>query len=259
VVLTVPEGERWRFHSYEGLNQLANAGNRTLKKHFGKEVGMVCGIHLYGDRDKAKWNPHLDVMIVEEKGVRLKLSGEGLQAVKDTWRRSLTGMGCVDVSENVFYQYRMKPAHKGHCVKYVVRPTWDGETLREVDDEEKKFLVLDLKGFRHVRYWGSLSHVKYHREGLANTIEEAKEEGEALIGKKLHFRAIVHFNVDLLTEKGVIEKIADGFYRIVKNRLTRERALVEGLTAIADRSVGNAAGVQSGIHRPVATELKHEL
>ena len=214
-VFTVPEKDRALFRSRHGLNQLFTGAKNSLKKYFGKDAAMVGSMHLYGDNDKGKFNPHVNVLISEEMFLKLKIAPELLGKIKKTWARSLTGMGCTGVTENVFYEFRIKPAHKGHCVKYVSRPTWDADTLDLVDDEEKQFLVLDLKGFQYIRFWGALSNRKY-RECTANTIQEAVEEAEAIIRKKLHFRTVVPCNVELMLAAGHLEKVGDGFYRILK-------------------------------------------
>jgi hypothetical protein len=218
LVLTVPERFRHLFMSRKGLNGLTRAARRLTGMAFGEKTGAAYSWHLYGDKDPWKFNPHLNVVVPEEKSVKLKLSRADLDDIKTTWKRSLIGLGCVGIDAvDVFYEFRIKAAHKGHLIKYVARPTWDAETLNHVDEAEQWFLVLGLKGFRYVNFWGTLSN-RLYRESMGQTIREAKQTAEELIGKKLHFRGVFPVNVELMLSNGHIVQVYDGLYKIVKQK-----------------------------------------
>jgi hypothetical protein len=218
-VFTVPEKYREKFKSAKGLNQLIKGVERVVKKYYGEKKGFSVTVHLYGDKDKGKFNPHFNVLIPEEKSVKLKIAAEDLTALKVSWLRSLRGMGCLGIDViDVFYEFRTKLEHKGHCIKYVTKPTWDAETLGLVDEAERWFLVLGLKGFQYIRFCGEISNRNYH-EGTAQTIRESKETAEDLIGKKLYFRGVFPVNIALMLEKGHIEKLSDSLYRIKKRKI----------------------------------------
>jgi len=220
-VFTVPEKYRMIFKSRDGLNQLFKGVRGIVKKYLGQSKGAVASVHLYGDKDKGKFNPHINVLIPESLSVKLKISPEMLDEIKNSWRRSLIGMGCVGCEVvDVFYEFRLKQAHKGHVIKYVVRPTWDSETLDLVDDDEKIFLVLRLKGFQYLRFWGDLANCKY-REGVMETLKEAIEECQELVGKRLHFRGVCNINVSEGLKSGFLIRVADGLYK--RNKLKGEK------------------------------------
>ncbi len=97
-IFTVPEKDRWRFMSWDGLNKLFGVSNRTTKDLFpGSRV--VAYMHTVGDEDITKFKPHVNVHILIPKGsgAKLKLTPETLDAVKDRWARGLRKLGCSDV------------------------------------------------------------------------------------------------------------------------------------------------------------------
>jgi hypothetical protein len=215
-VFTVPNEYRNKFKSRKGLNQLFKGVKGIVKKYLGENKGVAASIHLYGDKDKSKFNPHINVLIPELLSVKLKIQPEMLEEIKKSWLRSLIGMGCDGCKVvDVFYEFRIKAAHKGHVIKYVVRPTWDNETLSLIEESERWFLVLGLKGFQYIRFWGDLANCKY-REGTMETIEEAIEESEKIAGKKLYFRGICNVNIPEMLKKGLIEKVGEGLYKRIK-------------------------------------------
>lgn len=225
-VFTVPEEYRGKFKSRKGLNQLFKGVKGVVKKYLGEKKGAVASVHLYGDKDKAKFNPHINVLIPESLSVKLKIQSEMLDEIKKSWLRSLVGMGCAgcDVVD-VFYEFRIKAAHKGHVIKYVVRPTWDGETLSVIDEPERWFLVLGLKGFQYIRFWGDLSNRKY-REGAVETIKEAIEASEAMLGVKLHFRGVCTVNIVEMIKNGQIEKVGEGLYKRIKKGVQNDGKVI---------------------------------
>jgi hypothetical protein len=221
-VFTVPEEYRKNFQSRFGLNQLFSAVNRIIKKRFGKECGAVSYVHLFGDKDGSVFNPHINVHVREKCGVRLKVDESFLGGIRTSWKKALIGMGCTGIKlVDVHYSFRIKMTHKAHSVKYMSRPTWDAETLETMNDELKQFLLLDLKGFQYIRFWGELANCNY-REDAAGELQEAREHGESLLGEKLFVRAIVHCNIDEMLKRDDIEKVGDGFYRVRKETEQRK-------------------------------------
>lgn len=229
LVLTVPEEYRCKFKSRKGLNQLFRAARILVKRFFSSQRGACATIHLYGDSDIGKFNPHINILIPEDKSVKLLIDPDMLERIKLSWMRSLIGMGCLccDVVD-VYYSFRTRLEHKGHCIKYVVRPAWTAATLEKVEEPEKWFLVLDLKGFHYIRFWGELANCKY-AEGRVMTIKEAKADAEAVVGKPMYFRGIVNANIPLMLREGRLIKVGEGLYKIVKQTKggTNERNHIE--------------------------------
>jgi hypothetical protein len=217
-VFTVPERYRILFKHRAGINQLFRGVRGLIKRYFGSEAGAVAAVHLYGDKDVGKFNPHINVIMSETLEKKLKITPEKLGRLRESWRRSLIGMGCVGcVVADVYYQFRLTLPQKGHCIKYVVRPTWDKETLGKVDDEEKYFLVLELKGFQYLRFWGAMANCKYREVGSMTT-EEARRRAAEIVGKPMHYRCTVQVNIPQMLRDGKIEKVSEGLYRIKKGR-----------------------------------------
>lgn len=215
-IFTVPDRYREKFHSKKGLNQLVQAAKRIKEKYYGKEKGAIAYIHVYGDKDLSVWNPHINIHVIEDLSVKLKESPERLAAICESWRRALIGMGCVGCEVVDFnYSFKVSKIKKLHAVKYMSRPTWNGETLDLVDEVDRLVLVLGLKGFQYIRFWGELSNRRY-REGAVHEIREAKKDFENLIGKRLFFRTIVSCNIEEMLKQGHIEEVGAGFYRILK-------------------------------------------
>lgn len=216
-VFTVPEEYRLMFKSRYGINQLFSATNRLIKKYFGKRKGAIATVHLYGDQDPSKYHPHINVLVPEKIGLTLKIDRDQLLKVRESWARALRGMGCTGLDQvDIFYSFKTKMAAKGHIIKYMVRPTWDAETLNLVDDNEKLFLVLSLKGFRYLRYWGELADCNY-KDSEMNNIIEAIEETKAAINKPVSYRGIVKVNIADMMARGQVEYVADGIYKIKKH------------------------------------------
>jgi len=172
-------------------------------------------MHLYGDQlGDVKFHPHVNVHIVEEKNVVLKLSLEGLENIKSTWLRALRGLGCKGIKTvDVHYKFRIKMRQKIHAVKYMSRPTWDFDHIRNSDMETNLFLLLELKGFQYIRFWGALANCRYEDTGMM--LKEEKLKIEKLIGGKLRKVGIEKgVNYELLKKIGELEEISPGFYRV---------------------------------------------
>jgi len=223
-IFTVPMEHRSRFMSWDGLNQLVGAVNRIMKKYFDlSEYGAICYIHVFGDPSEQnpdndeKYNPHINVHVPTPKNTVHKKSPEFLGRLRESWKRALRGMGCkgLDIVD-MHYSFRIKPAHKGHAVKYMTRPTWG--TKQAYNEALQPFLLLEMKGFQYIRFWGALSNRHYHEAELMTTKEEM-ESFEKIIGEPLkHIGYDMNVNFERMVKQGmIVEVVPDVLYRAINN------------------------------------------
>lgn len=211
-VFTVPEECREVFRSRAGLNRLLSAGKRLVQKAFGKDSAAIGYIHLFGDPrpedpgHELKFNPHVNIHIVENGQKALKLDPLFLDRIKKAWLRSLVHMGCSGIdSVDVHYSFRIKERHKRHSLKYMSRPTWGSEHIQ--DAALQYLLVVELKGFQYIRFWGALANSNYKETEFQTTAEE-KVEFESVVGEKLRkigFDSCVNFRK--MIQDGMIKEI----------------------------------------------------
>ena len=226
LVYTVPLQYRELFKSKRGLNQLIKAGHENIMKFFGgKAKGAACILHLFGDprevipgvREASNvFHPHLNILIPENLSDKLFIDSGMLDEIKAMWLRQLRALGCVGIIVvDVHYQFKIKIKQKGHVIKYCAKPAFDADNLEACDEVTQWFLVLSLKGFHYVRYWGELSK-KSESKSDEVTKEEMIEKASKLIGKRVHFRCTCKANIRLMMAEGRLEKVNDGLYRIRK-------------------------------------------
>lgn len=223
LILTVPKEHRSKFMSRKGVKQLTDATNRLVKRFYDlSELGAIAYVHLFGDPSKEnpdndlEFNPHVNVHIITEKGKAHKITVESLEKIRESWKRALRGLGCEGLTKvDVHYSFRIRPEHKGHAVKYMSRPTWGMKQAR--CEELQPFLLLEMKGFQYLRFWGALSNRNYHEAELMTTKEEM-ESVEKIVGEPLHH---VGYDMDVNFERMVqlgmfIEVIPGEVYKLVQ-------------------------------------------
>ena len=219
-VLTIPENIRSSFMSRYGMNQLFKAANRLMKKYFGKDAAMIAYIHLFGDEkeDKSgnqlKFHPHVNVHIFEETYIKLKLDQETLEKIKVSWMKALKGMGHDVEIIDIQYLFKLKIREKRHAVKYMSRPTWGKEQIEEAKQEIRELLILGLKGFQYLRFWGALSNCKYEESAMMS--KEEKEKIEKELGVKLRIIRFELIDAKKMVKNGQIKEIRPGFYHEIR-------------------------------------------
>lgn len=229
LVFTIPQEHREYFKSRYALNQALCSAKNLCKKYFGKESAMIGTLHLFGDSttenpdNDLTYHPHVNVQIIEAKNVRLKLESETLDKIRESWRRSLIGMGLTGIKVvNFDYEFKIKLKSKFHAMKYFCRPTWGAKQIEKTEDEElKELLVLGLKGFQYIRFWGALSNCKYEESGMMTKREKA--EIEKVIGERLYLRRIeTGVNFEKMIQNGILEEIRPNFYRLKSRKSSLE-------------------------------------
>lgn len=226
-VFTIPQSLRHAVSNREGLNYLIKSTKQTIEKFFGEPVfdalghvkkyklnkGVISYLHVFGET-AGIFKPHINIHIIEEKNVILKLSPSILESIKKYWLKKLKKLdGSLDVAD-VHYSFRNTPKRVGHALKYMCRP-WSAADLDSAPENIQKMLVMDMTGFQYLRYWGALSNCRYKDEIKPS---EQAEEKESLIKEELIPLFIAPF--DLKSWENKLEKIEDGFYRL-KEKVTK--------------------------------------
>lgn len=228
-VFTVPDELRDEFRSRDALNELFAMARRVVEKNFGcaeldkyghikrykLKKPVVSYLHVFGDQDRGVFKPHVNVHILENLSVLLKLTPEQLQKIRKDWFDQLCKY-CKknDVSydgESAVMHYKMRIGERRviHALKYMSRPygVEDYEAIKDL--HLKKLLVSGLNGFLYMRYWAELSNCVY-KDNM--DLSEIKSELESKHDLQLKPLFIAPF--DIILWGAMIEKIDDGFYRI---------------------------------------------
>ena len=231
-VLTVPAEERNFFESRENLSKLAKASKEFAEKFYGEPVfdkeghvkryqlkkGVISYLHVFGDKEPGVFKPHINLHVFEDKRTKMKLDKAVLDAMRAYWlkkMKALTGNKELSVVD-VHYSFRMSAKKKMHAIKYMSRP-WSAEDYAAIKNEElKKLLVIELKGFLYLRFWGSLANCKYKDE---MSLPEIKKEVESVVGEPLKMLFVAPFDEEKWASK--IDLIGDDLFRL-KAKYSRE-------------------------------------
>jgi predicted DNA-binding antitoxin AbrB/MazE fold protein len=231
-VFTVPEETRESFKSFQKLSKLETATKETIEYFFGEPVfdrrghvkkrkltkGVMSYFHPFGDKERGVFKPHMNVHIFERKGEKMKIEKAVLDAMRAYWLKKLKAItGNEELSVvDVHYSFRMSAKKNMHAIKYMSRP-WSAEDYAAIKDEElKKLLVIELKGFLYLRFWGSLANCKYKDE---MSLPEIKKEVESVVGEPLKMLFVAPFDKEKWASK--IDLIGDDLFRL-KAKYSRE-------------------------------------
>lgn len=237
LILTTPVHIRPQLMNRKNLEYLVQSGKQLTEHFFGVPVldkyghikkyhlddGVICNIHIFGDKKPGVYHPHINIDILVKKGQRLKLKPSILESIKKYWLKKLKkfdeNLEVVDVQ----YKYKKTPGECMLALKYMCRP-WSAEDYAAVEDEKfKSFLVLELSGFRYLRFWGAVSDKRYKDE---ISLPEVKSEVESVVGEPLKMLFVAPF--DEVAWSGRIDLIADGLFRVRKrNTAEEERSFQE--------------------------------
>lgn len=232
IVLTVPEETRAFFQERENLSRLENAAKEFAEKFYGVPVfdkeghvkryqlkkGVLSYLHVFGDEEPGVFKPHVNLHIFEDKRIKMKLDKAVLDTMRAFWLkklRAITGKEELSVVD-VHYSFRMSAKKKMHAIKYMSRP-WSAEDYAAIEDEDlKRLLVVGMKGFLYLRFWGALANCRYRDE---MSLPEIKKEVESVVGEPLKLLFVAPFDEKSWASK--LELIGDDLYRI-KPKYSRE-------------------------------------
>jgi hypothetical protein len=94
---------------------------------------------------------------------------------------------------------------------------WSAEDYAAIEDEDlKRLLVVGMKGFLYLRFWGALANCRYRDE---MSLPEIKKEVESVVGEPLKLLFVAPFDEKSWASK--LELIGDDLYRI-KPKYSRE-------------------------------------
>lgn len=215
LVFTVPDGWRWKFQSRKGVNSLVKMGEKIVKREF-PGLKAVAYVHLFGDKNKATYNPHVNFHVWDEKGITLKLSPERISDIRKQWKRSLAGYGCkIEGEVNVHYSFTSDPVKIKHRIKYMCRPNPASENFKAI---QKNFALLyfcmvEMRGFMFIRYFnGFKKKIAADDDVVADLLEDKEKAGEVLefcLGETLS-----RTEFDLIYKPSDYDELSPGFYRI---------------------------------------------
>jgi len=225
-VFTVPSGLRDYLINRENLNMLCRAVNRVVAKYFGSPVfdklghvkkykmekGTILYFHLFGE-EKGIYKPHINIHVLESKGLKLKLEKADLDKIKNSWLKELKKIDENIKSVDVHYSFRNSIKKNIHSVKYMAKPYSIGDYIMIEDEKMKHFLTVEMKGFQYVRFYGALANCNYKDE---MELPEQIEAAEPVAGEKLIPLFIAPYDEKEWIDK--LEKLDDGFYRIKHNK-----------------------------------------
>lgn len=218
LIFTVPSEFRDVFMSKKGGNQLCSAAKRIVMRFF-PDRGYIGYFHAFGDRRLGTYAPHVNVHVVELESCRLKISDDKREGINQAWLRALRGLGCSGLSVvNVRYSWRRGRPAIMHAVRYMTRPI-GLDHLEYMDDETKRALVIDMKNYKYLRFWGLLSNKKY-KEGC---MRERISRDEREIGEKLRYvGTISSAELFMKYQPGMdMEEVRPGLYRVKRDRNDR--------------------------------------
>lgn len=198
-IFTIPEEMRAFFGTPEKLNKIRTYINRRLQRDF-PEFKAVGRIHLFGDKDPEKFNPHFHILVDDLRRVPC----DKLAELKVDYKRGLeriTGIDLGDKKINLRVVPRGNWRKIRHTIRYITRATFV-----KYDEE----IATLFKGYNFGVVWGKW------RDPTQKEEEKLKKERE-LNGKMSHSVILLCNNTSPETGKSI--KWRQGIYskRIVKN------------------------------------------
>ena len=217
IICTIPIGEREKFQSRRGISSLYRMAVKAVRSVL-PGAKMVVYVHLFGDKDPGKFNPHVNIHVLEAKGTRLTLYPEDLAEIKKRWRWALQGYGCGSMDMvNVHYSFTDDVNRIKHRIKYMSRPNPGPENFKPLMKNIPllHLCVIDLKGFNFIRYYGPRASEAID----VDLPEDDINESERFAGEKLIFcpgETMSRTEFDLRYRKDDYDELSPGFYRIKK-------------------------------------------
>lgn len=175
IVFTVPVEIRPHFKSKEMLNRLCNSVRRIIEKEFGKFVGqkkkseasyslnkkVFASVELFGSQS-TDYHPHVNVLILESARKEKKIiSSLQLSRIKKRYKAALQKLTHNRLQEViVHYSYHDTSERLEDAIRYIVKPM-NPDLMNHIDTNTRDFLMMDMVGFKFVRFWGEASNSSY--------------------------------------------------------------------------------------------------
>ena len=215
LVFTVPEERENDFQSKAALNSLIRMAEKITKKLF---PGLKCiaSLHLFGDRGRFRFRPHVHILVFDLKGCRLMLPQETLDLMRERWRLALQAymrrpVKVVDVQ----CSFVTEPKKINHRIRYVSRPCpgpghYEG---MKKDLPLLSFCMNTLQGFIFARYFNGCRSKKIKDDTVTDQIKETVSlAGERLIFVPNGQMSRTEFN--LRYQSWDYDELSPGFFRI---------------------------------------------
>jgi hypothetical protein len=118
-------------------------------------------------------------------------------------------------SVDVHYSFRNTVKKNGHAIKYMCKPYCEGDYKMIEDNNLKHFLAVEMKGFQHLRFWGSMANCKYEEEMMQEIISEIdQKEFESAAGERLIPLFIAPYDAKSWADK--VDDLGNGLFRVRK-------------------------------------------
>ena len=190
LVITVPEEDRVLLRVNTAPAILQKIAHRTGKKFFPGEPS-VQAFQGFGDKDKAKYHPHVHILFKPGYGSTLKLSPERLAEIRAYAGKQLRKHGCKHEGEfDIKYNYGRGVTQVKHKLRYLNRccPGPDNRKSLKDDPELLYFFMNTLRRFKYIRFYGWPKKV----------VEDLESDKDDLVGfEKLAGEKIIwdHFDI----------------------------------------------------------------
>jgi hypothetical protein len=197
-VFTLPDSLRNKFKSKKMINRLLSLVQRLIEREFGDYIGdkrsgkgrfkerkyrltKPVAAYLHLDGEGLKFNPHVNVHIFEEHGQSYKLSKQKLKRIAKSYRKALKHLLRETIEKvNCHYSYKVGSENVRKAIHYMSKPT-DREMIHHIDYDLQKFLCLDLKKIRFIRFWGKASNSKFKKGKRPSRMFEINGEAYKLV------------------------------------------------------------------------------
>ena len=237
LVLTVAESDREIFLSSKMLNRLIQESKNLAQRFWGEpiydknghikkyklSIPTVGYLHMFGDPLKdekghyikdengklihdGKFHPHVNLHFFRKGHHVLSLEKETLAAIKAYWQSCLKRLGCKNPHVNLYYNFKTKKGEKYKAIKYMAK-SYGPLEFNATGQEVKDLLVLGMKSFKHIRFWGDMANSVYHDR---MSLREEKEKAEKEVNEEMEFLGVGE--VDLSNPN--IERISRNLYRL---------------------------------------------
>lgn len=209
---TVPESERYLFQKQSGPSSLHHMVKRIMAKVLPDEP-VVQAFQAFGDKDPAKWHPHVHCVTQPALGATLKLTPEKLKLLNDFWKKALKGYGCrIEGEVVVHYNYARGVERVKHMLRYLTRPCPGPVNAAALADNPDLlyFLTDTLHRFKWIRYYRWPKQVVDDVDG---SIDDLKGM-EKLAGEKIdwdYYTVVNHKCFDMQYVPGEYKELSRGF------------------------------------------------
>lgn len=253
-VFTIPEEIRETFKSKRMLSRLMTAVKKLINKQIWKYsdgseyINGLAGkvfletLHVFGEKGGYDFNPHINVLLVEQRENNLFLEKEYLIKMKRYWLQVLAGYGYRGKVVDINYRFRFKKEQMVHGLIYMQKPLGadDGaltmsEMIRDEQYELIKFYTEELSGIHQRRIVNKEKEVimkegdeQDRQEAFKDVEEILKEQGLLKEGQRPYFKYCgVISRSELFMKHSHLDglvKVSDGVYiKINKGKRRKQK------------------------------------